>query len=151
MWSIEETIVIDAPAEIVWELWTDVEHWNVWDHGIAWSRIEGAFEKGAHGVLKPKSGPKSKFTLVEVQKGKRFKDISRLPLCTIEFDHQLTPEQGRVRVTHSISLVGPLSFLFTRILGKQFSHDLAAAVKTLASLAEQRHSQHAAIQEPVLT
>lgn len=39
--------------------------WRRWDDEVEWSRLDGPFEVGAHGLLKPSRGPKAFFEAVE--------------------------------------------------------------------------------------
>ena len=120
MWSIEETRVVKAPPERVWTLWTDVAGWSQWDGEVEWSQLEGEFAVGSQGRLKPKGGPATRFVLTEVEPHRGFADRARLPLASLEFIHRVEPHAEGARVTHRIEIRGPLSGLFSRLMGRSF-------------------------------
>ena len=39
-------IIINAPVEKVWQIQTDIEHWNKWQPDITSAKLEGALEAG---------------------------------------------------------------------------------------------------------
>ena len=55
-WTTTASAVTRA-GTAVWRLWSDVEGWRRWDEEVEWSRLDGPFEVGSRGVLKPKKGP----------------------------------------------------------------------------------------------
>ena len=71
MLIIEHTVETTASPAAIWNIWQDVENWNTWDAGIEYSRLDGPFQTGTTGILKPKEGPlvKTKLTGVEPLKG----------------------------------------------------------------------------------
>jgi hypothetical protein len=139
MWSTEASAVTPAAPDGVWALYEQVGTWKDWDHEVEWSRLDGPFEVGSTGALKPKGGPSSRFRLTEVQRGRRFADITRLPLATLAFEHTLTPvEGGGTRIHHSVTIRGPLTFLFSRVIGKKLAAGLPTAVEALAQAARSR-------------
>jgi hypothetical protein len=87
--------------------------------------------------MKPKGGPKTKFTVTPVDLHRGFSDRSHLPLTHLDFNHDLEPmSDGVVKVTHTVTFSGPLAFLFSRIIGKNIKAGLPGAVQRLATLAE---------------
>lgn len=139
MWEQSFSVDMRCTPEEVWTAWTDVSNWNRWDGGVVHSSLDGPFESGSRGVLKPASGPTSNWFLVDVQRHQRFTNEARLPLGRLQFVHVMTPIQGdSVRVTHTIRLSGPLTFLFQRVIGKPAAADIPAALTKLKSMVEAR-------------
>ena len=138
MWESSYSAKAQTTPEIVWQIWTDVENWNQWDSGVQWCKMEGAFEEGVKGKLKPKGGPVSSLKLVEVIRLKKFVDQAALPLAKLLFIHELDLEGQQVKITHTIRIAGPLSFLFARLLGAKLAKDLPSSVKNLARLAQEK-------------
>lgn len=132
MWSTEASAVTPAAPEQVWALYEQVGTWSQWDHEVESSRLEGPFEVGSLGVLKPKGGPAARFRLTAVERGRRFADVTRLPLAALAFEHTLTPVEGGTRIHHQVTIRGPLAFLFSRVIGKKIAAGLPAAVEALA-------------------
>jgi hypothetical protein len=57
MFTIQHTEETQASAAHIWRIWSDVKNWHTWDHGIEFSKINGPFQTGTTGTLKPKGGP----------------------------------------------------------------------------------------------
>ena len=78
-----------APAAI-FARWADMSTWPEWNLDTEWARLDGAFVQGATGVLKPKGGPKVRFTVQKLVPGRAFVDVSRLFGARLTFDHRVT-------------------------------------------------------------
>ena len=134
----ETSHVAAADAGAVWALWADVGSWQEWDEGIEWCRVDGPFAAGSTGMLKPRGGPRVRFTLLEVQPGRGFRDRSHLPLASLDFTHTVELAEGGVRITHRVEATGPLGWLFGRMMGAGLRAGLPATVRALAARAEAR-------------
>jgi uncharacterized protein YndB with AHSA1/START domain len=134
-WEISESIVSGASPQKIWQLWADVEHWRDWDQAIEWSRIDGEIAPGTKGELKPKQGPRSIFTIVEVEPERKFTDTTKLPGCNLAFIHEIEPSPAGTKITHRIRMEGITTPLFAQILGKKFLRELPVAVRNLDRLA----------------
>jgi uncharacterized protein YndB with AHSA1/START domain len=137
MWKTEASRFVRASRESIWQLWTDVERWPRWDDDVEWAKLDGAFVAGTRGKLKPRGGPVTKFEVLSVDPYRSFCDRSYLPLTHLDFTHRLDPADGGVHVTHTITVSGPLGWLFSRIIGRaKLADGLPRAVDKLAALAE---------------
>ena len=74
MLIVKHTVQTTASPAAIWKLWADVSNWNSWDHGLEYSKIDGPFQKGTRGTLKPKGGPIVQTVLTEVTPLKSFTD-----------------------------------------------------------------------------
>ena len=125
------------PRRAVWRLW-QTEHWTKWDPAVEWVRLDGTLQVGTRGEMKPKGGPKTKFTITRVDPCRGFSDRSHLPLTNLDFNHDVTrASDGTVTITHTVTFSGPLAFIFSRIIGKNIKAGLPDAVQKLAQLATQ--------------
>lgn len=136
MWKTEVTKSSKATKEQIWSVWTDVKNWNIWDKEVESSSIFGAFEVGTFGQLKAKNGPKSKFEIIESTKNRSFTNRTKLPLCILDFIHEMKESDDSILITHRIEIKGALSFFFSRIIGKQQAKSLPDAVESLIKLVE---------------
>ena len=136
MWTNEFLMETKTPSERIWQLWADVENWKQWDDSVEHSTLDGKFENGTWGILKAIHAPKSTFRLENVVVNKSFTCRSTLPLCTMDFIHELIKENDGLKVKHCIRIYGPLTFLFKRIIGKNAAKGLPAAVKKLVDMAQ---------------
>jgi hypothetical protein len=132
----QTTMQTKAPAISIFKLWSDVNNWKDFDDGIEWSRLISDFSIGAHYTLKPKDGPKVKATIIQIDPAKRFVDVSRLPAAKLNFDHSLTTNDGQTIISITISISGPLSIVWAKILGKNMQSDLENSTANLIKKAE---------------
>ena len=137
MWAYEETVETSATPEAVWRLWADVSHWNEWDEDIVWARLDGRFESGSRGKLKPRGVPAAGFTLEHVVPLRAYTVEQRLPLARLAFEHELAPAaDGRTAITQRASISGPLSGLYGRAFGRRMERNFRGIIESLARTAE---------------
>lgn len=136
--QFEEQISISASAEEVFSLYADVNSWSTWDPEVKASSIDGAFVSGAIGQLQPTKGPKAKIILTEVVSNCSFTVESRLPLCIMRFEHELSNSSGDVNALHRVSFEGLLSPLFGRLIGSQIRKGLPGTLRGLKYAVEQQ-------------
>lgn len=142
MWPATHTEITTARPQDVWALWEAVPRWTQWDEGLDEISIDGPFQVGTTGHIKPTGGPTLKFALIEVDPGRAFTDETRLPLCKLRFAHTLTSEpDGRTAVTLTVSFHGLLRPLFQRVIGKDIARELAGQVQRLTQVAEARSAE----------
>lgn len=137
MSTLRDDIVINASPERIFALYADVEKWREWDSSVAASSISGPFCAGTAGTLQPRKGVKAKILLTAVEDGRSFTVQSTLPLCTMTFEHELTPVQNATRVVHRVTFDGPLSFFFRWVIGNQLRKELPRMLLGLKHAAEQ--------------
>jgi len=127
MWTKSHTITTTAVSkEQIWRLFEDVNHWHTWDTGIEFARIQGKFDKGNHFILKPKGGPEVKIVLLETEPFRRFLDVTAFPLAKMYDDHLFEETPNGLKITHTISVKGPLSFLWIKLVAQGLADSLAA-------------------------
>jgi hypothetical protein len=63
---------------------------------------------------------------------------SKLPLCTLRFEHELSAAENQIEALHRVSFVGFLSPLFGRLIGAQIKKGLPRTLEGLKSAAESR-------------
>ena len=138
--QFEQQVEIAAPAKTVFALYADVARWAAWDPDVKESSIEGPFASGATGALRPLKGPNTHISFTEVIENRSFTVESRLPLCVMRFEHELSESQGSTvtRATHRVSFIGPLSPVFGRIVGAQIRRGLPGTMLGLKRAAEER-------------
>ena len=136
MWANEFSQETKASEAKIWQLWADVANWNKWDGSVEYSNLDGFFENGTSGTLKSVNGPKSKFCLKNVVVNKSFTSQSKLPLCKMDFIHELVNENNRLKIKHCIKIYGPFTFIFKNLIGKNVAKSLPIAVEKLKGMAE---------------
>ena len=135
--QFEEQILIAAPTEKVFSIYANVEGWSSWDPDVKSSSLQGQFVSGATGTLQPSSGPKAKIEFTEVTPNRSFTVESKLPLCVMRFEHELSGSSGETKALHRVIFKGLLSPLFGRLIGPQIRKGLPHSLKGLKHAAEQ--------------
>jgi hypothetical protein len=127
-----------ARPEAVWAIWADVANWSRWDQEVESSGIHGLFVAGASGWIKPKGGPKTKFTMISAETNRAFDDRSHLPFAKLDFMHRMDNHAEYILVTHRIEMSGALAFLFNQLVGRKIKAGLPEAMARLVAMAEAR-------------
>lgn len=136
MWACAHTEMTTATAAQLWTRYADPTTWPEWDHEIATVTVDGPMATGMRGTLKPVKGPATPFVFSEVEPETGFTDVSRLPLARMTFRHLIEPIPAGCRFTHTVTISGPLSPLFARVIGRNVAAGLPVAMQALARLAE---------------
>lgn len=125
----------DAPASAFFERWADMETWPEWNTDTEWVHLDGSFAEGATGTLKPKGGPKVSFTVTRLTENE-FVDVSRMPGGRITFAHRIDETREGTRISVTVSIDGPLGFVWRRVLGSDFRKTLQPDLDRLVATAE---------------
>ena len=117
MWSFEYRQETSAQPDAIWRLWSDPPAWPRWDGDLEEVTIDGPFEPGSTGLLKPKGMDGFGFELTRVEPGVGYTDETPLPNAVLRFEHDLVREDGRLQIVqrarvaqrdgHSRALVRP--------------------------------------------
>ncbi|WP_287128010.1 SRPBCC family protein [Candidatus Cyanaurora vandensis] len=133
------TLKTSASPEAIWAIWADVENWSAWDTELRNAHLEGSFVLGARGKLTAKTGSVSTFTISQLNLKQSYTFTCQLPFCRLNVYRYLSDRTNGTYFTHEISFEGPLAFLFSRILGRQFQAVLPSVMENLKQLAETRN------------
>ena len=133
MWVYEHTIeAMNITPEQIWATYQNVRAWPSWDSELQSASLLGDFEVGSKIIIKPKKGPKAKAVITECVPFVKFTDEATLPLRTkLIFSHQIEQNNKNVKLTHRVSISGPLTFIFRRLIGKSIQEHLPSAMKSL--------------------
>src|SRR5437867_2928223 len=108
-WSLEASSETKANPEKIWNCWKDVPSWPRWDHELEWSQIEGSFEPGTSGKLKPKGWPVTAFRITSVEND-GYQDETILLLTKVVFTHKMQRiAANRTIITHRAEVKGLLA------------------------------------------
>ena len=105
-------------AATVWQVWTDVDRWTEWQEDLESARLDGEFRAGGTFTLRPKGGPNVKVELTEVVANSRYTDVTRFPLAEMTGVHAIIVHGRELELKTTISVTGPLAFLWTRLVAK---------------------------------
>ena len=138
-WQYEHSADSSASPAAVWDRYVDVEHWSEWSKkGVERSSIDGDFEVGTKGKSKAPGLPEGKFELIVVEPQQRFVSKAKLPGGTLVFEHIVEPTDGGARITHRATLDGPLTFLWSPVIGRIIKRGMPDGVDLLAELAVEK-------------
>ncbi|WP_076263594.1 SRPBCC family protein [Intrasporangium flavum] len=110
------TTVPATPAQL-FARWADCDTHPEWSTDLAWVRLDEPVRLGATGRLRPKGGPRSRFTVTELVPDRTFADTTHLAGARLTFRHHAEPAPTGSRVTVTVSVDGPLRGLWARVLG----------------------------------
>lgn len=95
---------VNAPKEKIWDYYSDIQRWYMWEENLEDITLHGNFEAGNTGMMKLKNMPKVEYTLTNVIINQRFCDETVMPFGTIYFDHQILEETDGVYIRHAVGL-----------------------------------------------
>jgi uncharacterized protein YndB with AHSA1/START domain len=117
------TIDIDAPAEVVWDVIVDVEHWPQWTATMTSVRREtgsGPLTVGERVRVRQPRLPPVVWTVTDVQPGRSFAWTATGPGVRSVGDHAVVPrpDGGGSTATVRFTSTGPLAGLSWLLLGR---------------------------------
>jgi hypothetical protein len=110
--------------EDVWQAWSDVNNRHLWDTDTEYTKLEQPFITGSCFIMKPKGFSVIKMVLVEVEPYYKFTDSTKFFGATLYGTHEMHEEDDGLRLTITIKITGPFSYIWQKIVGE-------AIVKTL--------------------
>jgi uncharacterized membrane protein len=142
---LTRVIEIDAPPEVVWSVWRDVERWPEWTASV--SRVEplgsGPFAVGYRArVLQPKL-PRAVWRVTELEEGRRFVWIYTSPGVRLTASHRVEPSGRGTRAESFIELSGPFGGLVGRLTRATTERYLTMEAEGLKARSEERTAGHA--------
>ena len=132
------TITKNTSANALWDVMADVNNWPSWGDDLEWTRLDGPAAVGKDFHLKPKGGPKTRITITRCERPGAFTDRSHLLLCKMTFVHTFTETPEGTRVDMELSMNGPLTFLWKKVIGEKQAADFPAHVEALVAAANSR-------------
>ena len=136
MWTKSHSIVTKAVTkEQLWSLLSDVNNWHTWDEDIEYAKMEGAFERGNHFLLKPKGGLKVNIELIEVNKPYKFVDMTTFPLAKMYGEHTFEDTAEGLKMTTTMKIEGFLGFLWRKLVAQGIVDALPVEMENQIKLA----------------
>lgn len=127
------SVTINAPAEQVWEIYSDVERWPEWNESItSVERLDpGPLRLGARTRIKQPRLPAAVWTVTEWTPNEYFAWTSTAPGIRTTGGHRLEPTATGTLVTASIDQSGPLGALLGLALRNLTNHYLSLETQGL--------------------
>jgi Polyketide cyclase / dehydrase and lipid transport len=132
------TISVNTTKANVWQTLIDVQNWHQWDTELLEANLEGIFEKGAKGTMKPKTGPKLKFYISELIPNYSYTINTIMPVGELIIKRSLTEINNEVHFTDDIAFTGFLKYFFGFMLGGQFRKVLPEVMNNFKRIAKNK-------------
>lgn len=117
--------------EKIWSVWTDVNQWSVWQDDIEFAKLEEKMALGSKISFRPKGGPTIKLEIIDYVDNKKFTDLTRFPLAKMTDVHELIIEGNSVEIKSTVSIEGPLAFLWKKLVAENVVKDLPKQTQSL--------------------
>ncbi len=130
MWTKSYSITTtEVSKEQIWNLFTDVNHWHVWNNEIEFAKLEGKYLTGNHYQIKPKNGRTVTVYLQEVTEYKHCLETGNFPLAKMYYDHRIEETSNGLKLTNTITMKGLLSFLWVQLVVKKIADEMPSHVQ----------------------
>ena len=137
----EDSIDIQAPADVVWRVYADVERWPDWTASMdEVTFVRGdALADGAEVRIKQPRLPRVTWVVTELRPGASWTWEARSPGALTVARHVVTPtDNGTTRVEQSIDQTGPVGGLVGRAIAGLTHRYLRMEAEGLKATAEAR-------------
>jgi len=110
-------VAIDAPADVVWEVFSDVERWPEWTASVTSVRRldKGPLRIGSRALIRQPRFPPAVWTVTTLEPGRRFVWKSGMPGMWVYGDHSVEAIPSGTRATLKLSYDGLLARLMGRL------------------------------------
>jgi uncharacterized membrane protein len=138
----DDAIEIDAPAQLVWELFSDVERWPEWTTSVT-SLVgeDGAnLAVGRRFSIKQPGMPKLIWTVTELDPGRSWAWVQTAPGAVTSAHHEVIAQpDGRTLVRQQLVQRGALGALVARLMIKKTKRFLQLEAQGLKNRCEHLH------------
>ena len=138
----EDSIEIDAPAQLVWEVFSDIERWPEWTASVTSlvGRDGPGLGVGKRFVIKQPGMGTLVWEVTEVDPGRSWTWVQHAPgaLTTARHDVIALPD-GRTLIRQQLDQRGVLGALVARLMVNKTKRFLQLEARGLKARAEQRH------------
>jgi uncharacterized membrane protein len=138
----EDSIEIDAPAQLVWQVFSDVEHWPEWTESVT-SLVghEGAnLAVGKRFSIKQPGMSKLTWKVTDIDPGLSWTWVQRAPGAFASARHDVIAQpDGRTLVRQRLEQRGMVGALVGRMMLKKTKRFLELEAQGLKTRSEQLH------------
>jgi hypothetical protein len=132
-----ESLETQASPEKVWRIWSDTSTWPAWNPDVEAVSLDGPFATGTTGTMRTKSGGQHRIVIADVEPGRSFVlQSDGVPATRLLFRCEVAAAGAGSRISQSVALKGPLSFLFGPMIGPRIAGSFRPLLSGLAAAAE---------------
>jgi uncharacterized membrane protein len=138
----EDSIEIDAPAEVVWQVFSDVEHWPEWTASVTSlvGRDGADLAVGKRFSIKQPGMAKLTWKVTEIDPGLSWTWVQRAPGVAVTARHHVIVQpDGRTLVRQELDQRGMIGALVGRLMIKKTKRFLELEAQGLKTRSEQLH------------
>jgi uncharacterized membrane protein len=136
----EDSVEIDAPAQLVWQIFSDVEGWPDWTASVTSlvARDGAGLAVGKRFAIKQPGMSKLVWKVTEIDPGSSWTWVQRSPGVRVSARHCVTPQaNGRTLVRQQLDQRGLLGALAGRLMLKKTKRFLEQEARGLKARSEQ--------------
>lgn len=136
----EDSVAIDAPAHLVWKVFSDVERWPEWTASVtSLAAVDGpGLAVGKRFAIKQPRMSKLVWTITELDPGTSWTWVQRAPGATASARHDVIPQPGGgTLVRQRIDQNGVLGALVGRLMRSMTQRYLKLEAEGLKARSEQ--------------
>jgi uncharacterized membrane protein len=136
----EDSIEIDAAPQLVWDVFTDVEHWPDWTASVtSLVGLDGpGLAVGKRFAIKQPGMQKLVWQVTEIEPGSSWTWVQRSPGVLVTASHYVTPgPDGHTLVRQQLDQGGVLGALVGRLMAKKTRRFLQLEAQGLKARSEQ--------------
>ena len=138
----DSAVSIDAPANVVWDVFSDVEQWPEWTASVSrLAALDGpGIAVGKRFEIKQPRMPKLVWEVTEVTPGAAWTWVQRSPGGVTVARHEVIPESGRrSRVRQQLDQRGAVGVVLGLLMRGMTRRYLELEAAGLKARSEQRH------------
>lgn len=118
-------------SAIIFEQWANPDSWPRWDTEVKEVLFTGEATLHARGKIKPATGPSSTFQITAFEPNAVLTTASKLPGARLLFEHVVRSVVDGSEVSVTVSVEGPLAFVWARILKRNLAQSARSSVTGL--------------------
>jgi uncharacterized protein YndB with AHSA1/START domain len=127
----------NAPAERVWEIWSDTSTWSSWNPDVASMEPGRRLELGAETTMHTKAGRHHRMKVVALEPGRGFSlETSPVPLTRFTFTCSIERAPSGSTIRQGVKMSGPLGGLMSAMAGNRVAEGFGPILDGLAGAAE---------------
>jgi uncharacterized membrane protein len=137
---VEDSVEIDAPAQLVWGVFSDVESWPEWTASVTSliARDGAGLAIGKRFAIKQPGMSKLVWKVSEIDPGSSWTWVQRSPGVRVSARHWVIPQPGgRTLVRQQLDQRGVLGALVGRLMVKKTKRFLGLEAQGLKARSEQ--------------